>query len=76
MRIKRVTGDSIVSENQPTQVSENTDAIDTVVNSSGAHAEAIEHINKAIVALSKVASQDLVAKESIANLSVVLLDLQ
>lgn len=73
MRIKKASNATL--ENQAVD-SASKHTVDDVVDIDYAHASAIEHINKAIAALGKVASRDVVAKESIANLSVVLLDLQ
>ena len=73
MRIKKVS--NAVLENQVID-SASTDNLDNVSDVDYAHAFAIEHINKAIEALGKVASTESIAKESIANLSVVLLDLK
>ena len=46
-----------------------------VENKDDARAEACKHIQSAIQCLGKVASSDDVAKDSIANLGVVMLDL-
>lgn len=67
----------IQSSNADTNIS-----VDEVLASSegaasqSAYNEAIHHIHEAISCLGSVAKADSLAKESIANLSVVLLDLQ
>ena len=56
------------------QINECTDTR-IVENTDEARAEACKHIQSAIECLGKIASSDDVAKDSIANLGVVMLDL-
>ena len=67
------------------QASKNNDAVETIEEKKepvygnefeGKYAEAQDHIMEAIKALTEIAQDDEVAKDSLANLSVVLLDLQ
>lgn len=60
-----------IKKNSGAIVSENLQAIST-----DAYQDAINYIQSAISSLSNVASTDDIARESIANLSVVLLDLK
>lgn len=76
MRIKKVTTD-VVSGTTDMHINQKSSGEQAADKSAvTAHSEAIGHINRAIMSLSSIAGQDIVAKESIANLSVVLLDLQ
>lgn len=66
----KVVADTIVVEAQVPDVVE--PAVETTASQYG---EAIDHIRAAIESLGVVAANDDLAKDSIANLSVVLLDL-
>ena len=67
----KVTADTIVVD---TQVP--ADVADTPVdNSASKYGEAVDHIKAAIESLGVIAADDDLAKDSIANLSVVLFDL-
>lgn len=60
------------SAGQPTVVN---DPVDVVTN-PGKYDECIDHIRSAISCLGLIAKDDQVAKDAIANLSVILFDLQ
>lgn len=66
----KVTADTIVVDTQVADVTQ-----PTVENSASQYGEAIDHIKAAIESLGVIAANDDLAKDSIANLSVVLLDL-
>lgn len=66
----KVTADTIVVDTQISDLDE-----PTVENSASQYGEAIDHIKAAIESLGVIAANDDLAKDSIANLSVVLLDL-
>ena len=59
------------------KISKNNTPINASINiPDSKYAESIEYIKSAISALGAVAKDDNIAKEAIANLSVILLDLQ
>ncbi len=66
----KVVADTIVVEAQVPDVAD-----PTVETTASQYGEAIDHIRAAIESLGVVAANDDLAKDSIANLSVVLLDL-
>ena len=67
----KVTADTIVVDTQvPADVAE-----PSVDNSASKYGEAVDHIKAAIESLGVIAADDDLARDSIANLSVVLFDL-
>lgn len=75
MRIKK-QNQTRVSASDNTAVSQGQSVLDTATGDvKKCREEAIEYIHSAISALSNVAKEDKISKDSIANLSVVLLDL-
>lgn len=67
MRIKKVNAASAALQ---------TDTVNADTSTSADYSEAIGYIHSAISALSTAAKNDPLAKESIANLSVILFDLK
>ena len=75
MRIKKQNQTKVLAS-QTSTVSQGQSVLDTATGNVKKHREeAIEYIHSAISALSNVAKEDKISKDSIANLSVVLLDL-
>lgn len=74
MKIKKSSIQSCDSLLNTANVS--TSELNTISNQCCPYDEAKNYIQSAISALSSIAKDDVVAKESIANLAVVLMDLQ
>lgn len=75
MKIKKQPKAAVkASENVTTQ--SDFSAVDTVLDGCNAYANAKCYIQNAIKELSTVTTDDIVAKDSIANLAVVILDLE